>query len=106
MASGRHSSEEVEYLGERPAKRPRPTASLLVRVQAQVELDADIRSLSDAEAKKLLIKFAPHLPILAQGVKDYCDRRRLRESRLIREYDSQVQRAVSGVAFEVFACGS
>ncbi|KAK7912156.1 hypothetical protein PG985_014637 [Apiospora marii] len=94
MASGRHSFEEVEYLGERPAKRTRMSA------QAQAVLDADLQSLRDAEAKILLIQFAPRLPALAQGVRDHCVSRRLRESQLIREYDSQVQRAVTLVNSE------
>ncbi|KAK8084373.1 hypothetical protein PG997_005644 [Apiospora hydei] len=109
MASSRYSSDEVEYLGERPAKRPRGTISSILRVRAQPAregLDADLRSLTDAEAKKLLIKFAPLLPALAQGVKDKCDRSRLREGRLIRKYDEQVERAAELANSEITSEGS
>ncbi|KAK8137174.1 hypothetical protein PG984_005114 [Apiospora sp. TS-2023a] len=106
MASGRHTSEEVKFLGERPAKRPRTTASLISGARYQEGLNADLQSLPDAEAKKILIKFAPLLPELAKGVKDHCDRRILQESQLIRKYDSQVQRARELANREITKAGS
>ncbi|KAK8045905.1 hypothetical protein PG996_013969 [Apiospora saccharicola] len=76
-------------------------ASLMSPVQAQERLDADLQSSPDAEAKKLLIKFANLLPALAQGVREHCDLRRLQESQLIRKYDLRLRRAAEVVNNEV-----
>lgn len=110
MARVRHDSD-VEYLGERPVKRPRVSCPLNTaymptppawssRATAELtpsqQLNDDLRSLSDAQAKRILVQFAPLIPELAYIVNEKCSQRRERESRLTRIFDSQVEQAVSG----------